>query len=99
MIVVDSKPQIVPVGGKRGIFARSKLGFLKLVMLVFCISTGISYAYLSKHIGGLEIDKNTWTSYVKKVGLIAGEFLECNRRSPEFKWSVGQWDETAFGRR
>ena len=88
----------ISVGGKRGIFPKSKLSYVKLMLLVFCISTGQSFAYLIKNFG-VEYNKNTWTSYVKKIGLIAGEFLECNRRCSDFKWQVGQWDETAFGRR
>ena len=83
---------------KRGIFAKSKLTFVKLVLVVFCISTGLSYAYFSKYYG-VGCNKNTWSKYVKKIGLVAGEFMESNRRSPHFKWKLGQWDEIAFGRR
>ena len=88
----------VSVGGKRGIVARSKIGFVKLILIVFCIQTESSFAYLNKN-SGFEFNKNTWTSYVKKIGLIAGEFLECIRRDSDFKWNIGQFDETAFGRR
>ena len=85
-------------GGKRGLFARSKLGFVKIMFVVFCISTGISFAYLKDHVG-VALNKNTWTSFVKKIGLVAGEFMEGNRRDPDYKWSFTQFDETAFGRR
>ena len=79
------------IGGKRGLFARSKLGFVKIVFVVFCISTGLSFAYMKDFVG-VELNKNTWTSWVKKIGLVAGELMECNRRDPDFKWSLGQWD-------
>ena len=85
-------------GGKRGLFERSKLGFVKIMLVVYCIATGLSYAYLIKH-SGIELNKNTWTKFVKMVGLLAGEFMEGNRRDPDFKWKFAQWDETAFGRR
>ena len=85
-------------GGKRGLFEKSKLGFVKIMLVIYCIATGQSYANLTQHIG-FALNKNTWTKYVKMVGLLAGEFMEGNRRDPDFKWKYAQWDETAFGRR
>ena len=68
------------------------------MMVVFCIATGVSYAYATKHLG-LQLNKNTWTRFVKLMGLIAGEFLEGNRQDPENKWMKAQFDETMFGKR
>ena len=36
----------ISMGGKRGLFARSKLSFVKIMLVVFCLSTGLSFAYL-----------------------------------------------------
>ena len=45
------------------------------------------------------INKNTWTSYVKYIGMVCGESLERVRRDPGEKYYWAQWDETAFGKR
>ena len=75
-----------------------RIGVTKMLLLVFCIVSGISYTHLVQHLG-IDINKNTWTRYVKDVGLVCGEDLERNRRNPENKYECAQWDETAFGKR
>ena len=37
-------------GGKRGIFAKAKLGFVKMIFVIYCIATGCSYAYATRHV-------------------------------------------------
>ena len=69
-----------------------------MIFVIYCIATGCSYAYATRHVG-MSLGKNTWTVYVKLLGIIAGEFLESIRRDPDFKWNKAQFDETAFGRR
>ena len=85
-------------GGKRGYWAKGNMGFVKMMMVVFCISSGFSLKHVTRHIG-VPLNKNTWTRYIKKLGLVSAELLERVRRDPDNKWTNSQYDETAFGRR
>ena len=88
----------ISVGGLRGFWSKGRLGITKMVLVVYAVVTGLSYSHLVKHIG-VKINKNTWTRYVKDVGMVCAEQLERNRRDPENKYKLAQWDETAFGKR
>ena len=85
-------------GGKRGFFRNSRITYAQMMSMMFIIVTGGSYLTV-KTILRLKINKNTWTSYVKDVGMVVGEALERNRRDDRNRYSLAQWDETAFGKR
>ena len=82
----------------RGFWSKGKLGITKLLAVVYTISAGMSRSGLVDMFG-LKLSKNTWTKYVKDVGMVCSEALERNRRDPTKKYSNAQWDETAFGKR
>ena len=86
------------VGGLRGFWSRGKLGVTKMLLVVYAIVSGLSYTHLVEQLG-IYINKNTWSQYVKDVGIFCGEDLERNRRDPKNQYSNAQWDETAFGKR
>ena len=67
-----------------------------MVLIVYCVIKGFSLEVMNDI---MPIIKNTWTSYVKYVGMVCGEALERNRRDPAEKYDWAQWDETAFGKR
>ena len=75
-----------------------KLSLVEMVIIVFAIVAGVSYLHLCWSFG-IYINKNTWTGYVKDVGLVCAEQLERNRRDPDCKWSYAQWDEVTFGKK
>ena len=85
-------------GAKRGFWAQGKLGFVKQMFVVFSISSGFSFKHVMDHIGFV-MNKNTWTKYVKRLGLISAELLQRVRQDPSNKWMNAQFDETAFGTR
>ena len=66
--------------------------------MAFAVVSGIPFKHLHTAYG-FEVSKNTWTSYVKDVGVVCSEALERNRRDPNNKWDLAQWDECAFGKR
>ena len=84
--------------GRRGIWAKMRTGCVRSVLVEFCISSGMSNAYATRHLG-LTLNKNTWTDYTKLIGLISGEHNHSNRTGPANKWEYAQFDEIAFGRR
>ena len=47
---------------------------------------------------GIDLSKNTYTEYIKYVGIVCSEYNERQRRSTR-KWLNSQWDEVAFGGR
>ena len=63
---------------------------------MYAIVTGISYKHLGAHLG-VNINKNTWTRYLKDLGIVVGESLEKNRRTKKYRYA--QADEVAFGKR
>ena len=83
-------------GGLRGFFSNSRLGFVKTLLLMFAIVSGISRKNL-KIMTGLHFNKNTYTKYILDVSQICAEALERNRRAEKFL--LAQIDETAFGKR
>ena len=85
-------------GALRGFWSKGKLGLTKMVMVVFAIVSGLSLVQFRKQTG-VKINKNTWTRYVKDVGMVCAEDLERNRRDPRRKFCNAQWDESAFGNR
>ena len=68
----------------------------QMVLVVYCVIRGFSLEICNDNI---PINKNTWTSYVKYVGMDCGEALERNRQDPAEKYSLAQWDEMAFDKR
>ena len=86
----------ISVGGHRGFWRMGKLGTVMMVNIVFSIIIGFSLSQLEQFV---DINKNTWSSYIQYVGIVLGETLERNRRDPEHKYELAQWDETAFGKR
>ena len=48
---------------------------------------------------GIRISPNTWTGYVRDVGMVLSEELERQRRDPANKFWLAQWDESACGKR
>ena len=73
------------------------MGPAKMVALVFAITTGVSYRSLCEV--GIRVAKNTWTRYLKDVGMVLSEHLERERRDPENKYWYAQWDEVVMGKR
>ena len=69
-------------GGLRGFFSNSRLGFVKTLLLMFAIVSGISRKNL-KIMTGLHFNKNTYTKYILDVSQICAEALERNRRAEE----------------
>ena len=56
-----------------------RLPIAQMVLVVYCIICGFSLEIIND----IEpINKNTWTSYVKYVGMVCGEALERVRRDP-----------------
>ena len=51
---------------------------------------------MNKHLG-VKLNTNTWTKYLKDLGLVVGEALERDRRTK--KYFYAQADEVAFGKR
>ena len=84
-------------GGRRGFWRYGRLPLVKTFAMVFCIVKGLSYK-LAKAILGLKINKNTWTKYIKDIGMVLGEDLERNRRDDNNRYALAQVDETAFGK-
>ena len=84
----------VSKGGLRGFWRNERLGMVRLVAVIFSIVTGISYKHLKKHLG-VRLNKNTWTKYLKDLGLVVGEALERDRRTK--KYFYAQADKVAFG--
>ena len=85
-------------GGLRGFWRQGRLGITRMVAIVYSIVSGISLNFV-KSVLDIKLNKNTWTKYVKDVGMVVAEALEKNRRDPANKYEFAQWDETAFGRR
>ena len=57
------------------------------MMIVVCsISVEFSYKHVNEDIGAT-FNKNTWTRYIKKLGLVSAELLERVRRDPDNKWN------------
>ena len=83
-------------GGHRSFWSCGRLPTAEMVLIVYCVIKGFSLEVMNDI---MPINKNTWTSYVKYVGMICGEALERNRRDPAEKYDLAQWDETAFGKR
>ena len=81
-------------GGLRGFWRGGRLGLVRMVAVVFSIITGLSYKHLGSHLG-VTMNKNTWTRYLKDLGIVLGEDLERNRRTK--KYYLAQADEVAFG--
>ena len=86
----------ISVGGHRGFWRMGKLPTVMMVNIVFSVVNGFSLSVLEQVI---HINKNTWSSYIQYVGIVLRETLERNRRDPEQKYELAQWDETAFGKR
>ena len=84
-------------GGLRSFWCKGRLGPVKMFALTFAIVTG--YSFMDLYMFGIKVNKNTWTRYVKDVGLVAAEALERNRRNDSNRYANAQWDETACGRR
>ena len=84
-------------GGLRGFWACGKLGPTKMLAVVFAITNGISFRNLKAF--GIKISPNTWTGYVRDVGMLLSEELERQRRDPANKFWLAQWDESACGKR
>ena len=82
-------------GGHRSFWRMGKLPIAQMVLIVYCIILGFSLEIINDIV---PINKNTWTSYVKYVGMVCGEALERVRRDPGHKYYWAQWDETAFGK-
>ena len=85
-------------GGRRGFRSKGRLPLGKTIAMVHLIVTGCSYK-LANTVLGLKISKNTWTRYIKDIGMVAGESLERNRREERNQYTLAQIDETAFGKR
>ena len=86
----------VSKGGLRGFWRNGRLGMVRMVAVIFAIVTGIAYKHLDKHLG-VRLNKNTWTKYLKDLGLVVGEALERDRRTK--KYFYAQADQVAFGNR
>lgn len=86
----------VSKGGHRGFWRMGRMPTAQMVLVVYCVIRGFSLEICNDII---PINKNTWTSYVKYVGMVCGEALERIRRDPGEKYYWAQWDETAFGKR
>ena len=70
-------------GGLRGFWRKGRIGITRMVAIVFAIVCGISLKFV-KSILGIKLNKNTWTKYVKDVGMVVAEALEKNRRDPRY---------------
>ena len=57
-------------GGPKGYFRGGKNGVVEMVVLMFAVVSGISYPHLAPM--GINISKNTWTSYVKVYEFLSG---------------------------
>ena len=68
-----------------------------MLMLIYGIVEGIPYKMM--HHFGLQINKDTYTSYVKDVGYLIAEELERDRRNPLNQFLNAKADEVAFGTR
>ena len=88
----------VSKGGCRGFWRMGHLGFTKMFAIVYAVVKGLSYQDLVEHIG-IKVNKNTFTKYIRDVGLVVGEALERNRRTWGCHYRNGQSDEVAFGAR
>ena len=94
-----NKCSCVSVGGFRGFWSKGKIGVTTMVLLVYAAVTGMSLVAL-RHIFGHDVcSKNTWTRYIKDVGLVCAEALERDRRDPANQYSNCQSDESAMGDR
>ena len=87
----------VSKGGLRGFWRQGRLGVTKMLLIVFTIVGGWSRKTLK--MCGVKVNKNTWTKYIKDVGMVCAESLEKNRRYVFKKYVNAQWDETAFDKR
>ena len=83
-------------GGLGGFWTKGRLGIVRMVAVVFSIVTGLSFKHMRSHLG-LKFNKNTWTKYVKDIGIVCGEALERDRRTNPY--DNAQADEVAFGKR
>ena len=54
-----------------------KLPTVKMVLLVFAIVSGLPLSTVHQV---MDINKNTWSSFIQDVGIVLGEALERNRR-------------------
>ena len=88
----------VSKGALRGFWSKGRLGLTKMVMVVFAVVTGMSLVQFRKY-SGVKINKNTWTRYVKDIGMVCAEDLERDRRDPNRRFWNAQYDESAFGNR
>ena len=70
-------------GGLRGFWSKGRLGITRMVAVVFAIVNGLSLKVV-RNILGIDLNKNTWTKYVKDVGMVVAEALEKNRRDPRY---------------
>ena len=84
-------------GGLRSFWAKGNLGISRMMALVWGVVEGFSYQLLTKI--RIPCNKNTFTSFVKDVGMVCAEALERNHRDPDCRYLHAQADETAFGRR
>ena len=85
-------------GGCRGLWRMGRLGFTKMFAIIYAIVKGLSYQALVSHIG-IKVNKNTFTRYIRDVGLVVGEALERNRRTFGCRFENAQADEVSFGGR
>ena len=85
-------------GGRRGFWRFGRLPLSKTVAMVHLIVMGVPFK-MAKIVNGLKINKNTWTKYIKDVGMVLGEDLERKRRDDNNRYALAQIDETAFGKR
>ena len=63
---------ILTKGGQSGFWRMGKLGIVKMVMVTFAAVSGLSYKHLVE-LFGVQINKNTWTQYIKDVGMVCAE--------------------------
>ena len=54
-----------------------KLPTVKMVLLVFAIVSGLPLSTVHQV---MDINKNTWSTFIQDVGIVLGEALERNRR-------------------
>ena len=70
----------VSKGANRSFWRMGKLPTVKMVMLVFAVVSGLPLSTVHQV---MDINKNTWSSFIQDVGIVSGKALERNRRDPD----------------
>ena len=83
-------------GGRTGIWSHARIPLVENMLLFYAIIDRKPFTEVHQL---FNINKNTWTAYVKTVNMVCGETMERDRRQETRKYSFSQLDETAFGKK